>query len=102
MNLLQRYGKILLIVDTCQAGTLSDSFTVSSVPNLFFIGSSSKDENSYAHHTDSYLGVAVIDRYTRAILEFFQRRYERESTVKDFIEGTDDEKKLRARVSCWR
>ncbi|GMI10316.1 hypothetical protein TrVE_jg4467 [Triparma verrucosa] len=101
MNLLQRYGKILLIVDTCQAGTLSDSFTVSSVPNLFFIGSSSKDENSYAHHTDSYLGVAVIDRYTRAILEFFQRRYERESTVKDFIEGTDDEKKLRARVSWW-
>ncbi|GMH82673.1 hypothetical protein TL16_g09339 [Triparma laevis f. inornata] len=102
MHLLDRYSKMLLIVDTCQAGTLSSSFTREKNPNLFFIGSSSKNENSYAHHTSEYLGVAVIDRYTRAFLKYFQTSYDpKTSTLANVIRETNNPQELRASISWW-
>ncbi|GMI55058.1 hypothetical protein ScalyP_jg3966, partial [Parmales sp. scaly parma] len=38
--------------------------------DVFFIGSSSLGENSYAHHGDDSLGVAVVDRFTRQLVKF--------------------------------
>lgn len=57
------------MVDTCQANTLYSKFYS---PNIFATGSSSKGENSYSHHADKDIGVAVIDRFTHFALNFFE------------------------------
>eukprot|EP01132_Coremiostelium_polycephalum_P003616 gene3616-4502_t len=65
----KRYHEILFMVDTCQANTLYKRFNS---PNILAIGSSRYGENSYSHHSDPELGVAVIDRFTYYTLEFFE------------------------------
>ncbi|KAM9977152.1 hypothetical protein ACTFIR_011008 [Dictyostelium discoideum] len=65
----KRYHEILFMVDTCQANTLYTRFNS---PNILAIGSSKFGENSYSHHSDPELGVAVIDRFTYYTLEFFE------------------------------
>jgi len=65
----QRYHEILFMVDTCQANTLYKRFYS---PNILAIGSSRLGENSYSHHSDAKVGVAVIDRFTYYTLEFFE------------------------------
>jgi len=57
------------MIDTCQANTLYKQFYS---PNILAIGSSRYAENSYSHHSDSQLGVAVIDRFTYFTLDFFE------------------------------
>jgi phosphatidylinositol glycan class K len=64
-----RYNELLFVVDTCQATTLYKHFRS---PNVLAAGSSSKGQNSYSHHTDYKLGVAMIDRFTYATLEYFE------------------------------
>jgi phosphatidylinositol glycan class K len=64
-----RYNEILFMVDTCQANTLFKRFYS---PNIIAIGSSKLGENSYSHHSDGEIGVAVIDRFTYYTLEFFE------------------------------
>ncbi|KYQ92262.1 phosphatidylinositol glycan [Tieghemostelium lacteum] len=69
MHEKKRYHEILFMVDTCQANTLYKRFNS---PNILAIGSSRYGENSYSHHSDPELGVAVIDRFTYYTLEFFE------------------------------
>jgi phosphatidylinositol glycan class K len=71
MEFKGRYKEILLIVDTCQASTLANAIRS---PRIITIGSSGKGENSYAHDSDEDLGVAVIDRFSYSVSEFFQNR----------------------------
>lgn len=66
-----RYNEILFIIDTCQANTLFNKFYS---PNIVSVGSSALGENSYSHHSDSNIGVAVIDRLTYYMLDFFERQ----------------------------
>ena len=94
-----RYGRILFIVDTCQAATLAATFNHKDTPNVLFVGSSRKGENSYAHHSDAYLGVAVVDRFTRAVLNFFHTKYNRGSTVDDLLRNVDNPRMLRAHIA---
>jgi phosphatidylinositol glycan class K len=70
MNEKRRYNEMLLMVDTCQAGSL---FKQIYSPNVISAGSSMINENSYSHHSDYDIGVAVIDRFTYFTLEFFER-----------------------------
>ncbi|GAA6062106.1 hypothetical protein JCM10212_002356 [Sporobolomyces blumeae] len=65
-----RYNEILFMVDTCQANTLYKHFYS---PNILATGSSEKGENSYSHHADNDIGVAVTDRYTHQVLTFLER-----------------------------
>eukprot|EP01133_Synstelium_polycarpum_P010260 gene10260-11965_t len=65
----KRYHEILFMVDTCQANTLYKRFDS---PNILAIGSSRYGENSYSHHSDPDLGLAVIDRFTYYTLDFFE------------------------------
>jgi glycosylphosphatidylinositol transamidase (GPIT) subunit GPI8 len=58
------------MVDTCQAGSLSNAIVS---PNVVTIGSSKPGESSYAHHSDREVGLAVIDRFTFATLDYLQR-----------------------------
>jgi phosphatidylinositol glycan class K len=65
----KRYNEILFMIDTCQANTMYSQFAS---PNVIGIGSSKKGENSYSHHLDEEIGVAVIDRFTNYNLEFLE------------------------------
>jgi phosphatidylinositol glycan class K len=90
MHQQRRYNEIFFMIDTCQAASLYKRFHS---PNILAVGSSKLGENSYSvklflkfcffpfffgcqlvamqHHTDSFLGLAVIDRFTYYVLEFF-------------------------------
>jgi len=70
MHEKKRYHEILFMIDTCQANTL---FTQFYSPNIISIGSSAKGENSYSHHSDSQLGLSVIDRFTYQTLEYMEK-----------------------------
>jgi len=65
----RRYNEVLLIVDTCQAESLSQKLYS---PNILGIGSSKVGEDSLSHHGDPSIGVYVIDRYTFYALEFLE------------------------------
>eukprot|EP00756_Hemistasia_phaeocysticola_P053652 Hpha_TRINITY_DN29608_c0_g1::TRINITY_DN29608_c0_g1_i1::g.165192::m.165192/K05290/PIGK; phosphatidylinositol glycan, class K len=64
-----RYHSLLFMVETCQAASLLNAFTA---PNIIAIGSSMLGENSYSHHNDDKIGLAVIDRWTYYLLEYLQ------------------------------
>ncbi|KAK9705602.1 hypothetical protein RND81_07G069600 [Saponaria officinalis] len=66
----RRFKELLIMVDTCQAATLSNQLES---PGVLAIGSSFKGENSYSHHQDSDVGVSVVDRFTFYTLAFFER-----------------------------
>lgn len=70
MHVKKRYNEIFFMVDTCQAGSLSNALLS---PKVVTIGSSKTGENSYAHHSDFELGVSVIDRFTFSTLDYLQR-----------------------------
>jgi phosphatidylinositol glycan class K len=76
----KRYKELLFIADTCQAFTLGDALT--DVPNVYMVGSSLRNENSYAHHSDASLGLSVIERYTHALVKFLEKKNLREVTLK--------------------
>jgi len=65
----KRYNEILFVIDTCQANTMYERFYS---PNVMGMGSSSKGENSYAHHSDPEVGVSIIDRFTYYSLDTFE------------------------------
>ena len=67
----KRYHELLFMIDTCQANTMYPAFYT---PNIIATGSSAKDQSSYSHHADQDVGVAVIDRWTYANLEFLESR----------------------------
>lgn len=69
MSEKKRYNEILFMIDTCQANTMYSKFYS---PNILAVGSSRLDENSYSHHADLDVGVAVIDRFTYYNLEFLE------------------------------
>lgn len=69
MHEKRRYNEILFMIDTCQANTM---FSKTYSPNIMAIGSSELHESSYSHHSDTEIGVAVIDRFTYYNLEFLE------------------------------
>jgi len=69
MHKQRRYRRIFWISDTCQAATLQNQFYS---PEIIGIGSSGKKENSYSHHIDHELGVAVVDRFSFHSNEFMR------------------------------
>ncbi|CAI5712680.1 unnamed protein product [Hyaloperonospora brassicae] len=70
MHVKKRYNEIFFMVDTCQAGSLSNALES---PKVVTVGSSKTGENSYAHHSDPELGLSVIDRFTFSTLDYLQR-----------------------------
>ncbi|TPX30413.1 hypothetical protein SmJEL517_g06012 [Synchytrium microbalum] len=66
----RRYHEILFIADTCQATSL---FSQLHSPNILGTGSSLTGENSYSHHADNEIGVAVVDSFTHFNLEVLER-----------------------------
>ncbi|WVW79214.1 hypothetical protein I302_101180 [Kwoniella bestiolae CBS 10118] len=65
----RRYNRLLFTIDTCQANTMYSKFYS---PEITSTGSSSLGENSYSHHNDMDIGVAVIDSFTHYILQYLE------------------------------
>ena len=65
----KRYNEILLLIDTCQASTLTEYIDS---PNIISIASSSKGQNSYSYLSSELLGVSLIDRFSYSIYTYFQ------------------------------
>jgi len=65
----RRYNEIFFMIDTCQANTMYSKFYS---PNILATGSSELKENSYSHHNDAEIGVAVIDSFTHYILQYME------------------------------
>jgi phosphatidylinositol glycan class K len=66
----RRYNELFFMIDTCQANTMYSQIYS---PNILATGSSKLGENSYSHHMDTDIGVAVIDRFTYYNLEFLEK-----------------------------
>jgi phosphatidylinositol glycan class K len=64
------FQELLFLADTCQAFTLGNGIET---PGVYMLGSSLKGENSYAHHSDSELGLSVIERYTYQFIEYMKK-----------------------------
>ncbi|CAG8536955.1 9955_t:CDS:2 [Paraglomus occultum] len=83
----RRYHEILFMIDTCQANTMYSQIYS---PNILSTGSSKLGENSYSHHMDNEIGVAVIDRFTYYNLEFLEKiDMQSKATLKDLFETYD-------------
>ncbi|CAJ0758325.1 24826_t:CDS:2, partial [Entrophospora sp. SA101] len=81
----RRYHEILFMVDTCQANTMYSQIYSS---NILATGSSELGENSYSHHMDIDIGVAVIDRFTYYNLEFLEKiDMQSKATLKDLFDS---------------
>lgn len=65
----RRYNEVFLIVDTCQAYSMTQKLYS---PNILAVGSSLVGEDSLSHHEDPAIGVHVIDRYTYYVLQFLE------------------------------
>lgn len=70
-----RFKQALFIADTCQAFTLFDKMETK---NVLALGTSLKNENAYAHHSDQILGLSVIERWTHG----FNTQYAKNSNPK--------------------
>ncbi|UZO26079.1 glycosylphosphatidylinositol anchor biosynthesis [Rhizophagus irregularis] len=79
----RRYHEVLFMIDTCQANTMYSQIYS---PNILATGSSELGENSYSHHMDTDIGVAVIDRFTYYNLEFLEKvDMQSKATLKDLF-----------------
>jgi phosphatidylinositol glycan class K len=67
------------MIDTCQAASLYERIYS---PNIIAAASSLTGQNSYSHHLDMDIGVAVIDRFTYYNLETLEKlRREDQATL---------------------
>ncbi|WVQ93315.1 hypothetical protein IAU59_000383 [Kwoniella sp. CBS 9459] len=83
----RRYNKLLFTIDTCQANTMYSKFYS---PEMIATGSSELGENSYSHHSDRDIGVAVIDGFTHFILQYLETLDKSAlATLRDFFNTYD-------------
>ncbi|WVF65668.1 hypothetical protein IAT40_000399 [Kwoniella sp. CBS 6097] len=83
----RRYNKLLFTIDTCQANTMYSKFYS---PEITATGSSELGENSYSHHSDRDIGVAVIDGFTHYILQYLETLDKSSlATLRDFFNTYD-------------
>ncbi|CAO1615948.1 unnamed protein product [Sympodiomycopsis kandeliae] len=63
----KRYNEMLIIVDTCQANSMYSKIYS---PNVIAVGSSKIGQNSYSYHNSPDMGIALIDRFTKHLLNY--------------------------------
>ncbi|XP_068687666.1 GPI-anchor transamidase-like [Montipora foliosa] len=82
----RRYNEIFLMVDTCQAYSMTQKLYS---PNILAVGSSLVGQDSLSHHEDPAIGVHVIDRYTYYVLQFLEGvKPDSKSTMEDLFRYT--------------
>ena len=87
----KRYKEILFIVDTCQAETLGATI---SAPNITFVGSSHRGENSYGYQWSEQLHAGLNDRFSFQLMEYLRtnldisgitRKHQKRAALKDLL-----------------
>ncbi|KAI8850628.1 peptidase C13 family-domain-containing protein [Chytridium lagenaria] len=88
MHEKKRYHELFFMIDTCQAASMYKQIYS---PNVLAAASSQTGENSYSHHLDVDVGVAVIDRFTHYNLEMLERLDRGDqSSLEDLVINTYD------------
>ncbi|KAJ8614537.1 hypothetical protein CTAYLR_000835 [Chrysophaeum taylorii] len=83
MRLKRRFRKLLVLVDTCQAGSLFSR--LDDAPGVLGLASSRLGENAYASPPDATIGVALADRFTEYLAaRFFRETPPATATLGDF------------------
>eukprot|EP01043_Picozoa_sp_COSAG02_P046857 COSAG02_NODE_4427_length_5372_cov_4.047791_3_plen_368_part_00 len=59
--------RMLIMADTCEAHSLSACLTPEETPEVGFVSSSLRTENSYSKDSDKRLGVLITDRWTHFV-----------------------------------
>lgn len=78
-----RYNELFLMVDSCQAASM---YRRIESPRILATSSSLKGQDSYSHHADPDIGVAVIDRFTYYNLEVLENiQMSSQSTLGDLF-----------------
>jgi hypothetical protein len=67
MHRWRRFGRLLVVVETCHAESLC--LGLDAVPNVACVASSAVDKESFSHHADPEIGVDVIDFFSYSVLE---------------------------------
>ncbi|KAI8904207.1 peptidase C13 family-domain-containing protein [Powellomyces hirtus] len=70
MHEKKRYHELFFMIDTCQAASMYKQIYS---PNILAAASALTGQNSYSHHLDPEIGVAVIDRFTYYNLETLEK-----------------------------
>ena len=73
MHLRNRYKEILFILDTCEASTLFDNVDV---PNVYFVGSSLKDQKATSYLFDHIVLSPLSDRFTFLLGSYLEQLLE--------------------------
>ncbi|EJU02241.1 hypothetical protein DACRYDRAFT_66292 [Dacryopinax primogenitus] len=89
----RRYNELFFMVDTCQANTMYTKFYS---PNILATGSSELKENSYSHHNDADIGVAVIDSFTHYILQYMEGQNSTSKTTLQDLFATYDPVRIKS------
>ena len=63
----QRYGELLIMLDTCQAATIYGDIDV---PGWIGVSSSVLGQSSYALHSDPHLGAHLVDEFTYHMVRY--------------------------------
>ena len=71
MHARGRFKELLVLLDTCQAATMTEHIVA---PNVLSLASCERGENSYAKHGDPAIGVSTVDRFTAAVVTFMAKR----------------------------
>ena len=85
MHVAAKYQQLLVIADTCQAFTLFDKIIERQIPNVSMIGSSLRDQSSYAHKTDPVLGLSVIEKYTHFFTDYIRTSNNNDQSLFDAL-----------------
>ncbi|KCV67268.1 hypothetical protein H696_06309, partial [Fonticula alba] len=106
MRLLQRFHRLFLMVDTCQAGTMLEGLpspkeaadlldraglaaaardpTDGSLDfGVIAAGSARRSQNSYSIHSDSTVGLSLSDRFTSILLESVNKLSPKRASLMD-------------------
>jgi glycosylphosphatidylinositol transamidase (GPIT) subunit GPI8 len=91
MSSLGRFRRLLIVADTCQASSMTQTITTE---NVISIASSRINENSYSYISNKKLGVSTIDRFSMALGSYFDRYVRSRAdlskrTIKDLVASLD-------------
>ena len=79
------------MADTCEAHSLSAYFTPEETPEVGFVCSSLRTENSYSKDSDKRIGVLISDRWTHYIDHHLNRADGMSLSVADLMDRVQQE-----------
>ena len=83
---------MLIMADTCEAHSLSAYLTPEDTPEVGFVSSSLRTENSYSKDSDRRIGVLITDRWTHFVDHHLSRAGNRPLSIAELMDRVQREK----------